>query len=190
VVEVASSAASSQNRQRAALEICDWAIAEGADNGVQHLGIDMSPGPVAVLKTRAATGRSLLSNGYLGADLLHIPAGEGFAPHIHPGDHLLFVVAGQGTITVEGEITPTHPGQAYMVEGAVPHAVGAISDHVILAIGAPHKPLDSPARQDLVEYAALLADLGCLTCRICGVSGRSAAELAERGCGHSPCTFE
>jgi quercetin dioxygenase-like cupin family protein len=168
------------------LTICDWAIAEGIEHGIQHLGIDMSPGQIRVPKTRAATGRSLLSNGYIGADLLQIPAGEGFAPHTHPGDHLLFVLGGQGTITVDGTIVATAPGQAYMIEGKVPHAVGAISDHVILAIGAPHRPLDSMSRQELVEYASLLTPLGTIACQICGVTGSCGADLAKHGCEHSP----
>ena len=170
--------------------ICDWATAEGVNDEIQHLGIDMSPGRIQVPKTRAATGRSLLSNGFIGADLIHLPAGEGFAPHTHPADHLLFVLAGDGTIAVDGMIVPTGPGQAYMIEGAVPHAVGAITDHVILAVGAPHQPLDSAKRQDLVEYAALLASLGSITCQICAVTGHSAEELAAQGCAHSPHCYE
>ena len=100
------------------LQICSWATAEEVSDGVQRLGIDMSPRSIPVPKTRAATGCSLLTNGFMGADLLQIPAGEGFAPHIHPGDHLLFVLGGEGTITINGVIQPTGPGQAYMVDGA------------------------------------------------------------------------
>lgn len=170
----------------APLVICDWAEDEGRDGRVQRLAVDMSPGPVRIPKTRSATGRSLVSNGWIGADLLNLPAGEGFAPHTHPGDHMLFVLGGTGTITVDGEITPTVVGQAYMIEGARPHAVGAITDHVILAVGAPHRALDSMERQDLVEYSALLTPLGSISCRICGVSGGCGEDLASQGCQHSP----
>jgi quercetin dioxygenase-like cupin family protein len=170
----------------AALRIERWASDLGSEGTVQRLGVDTTPGPVRVLKTRAATGRPLLSNGYLGADILHVTAGDGFAPHTHPGDHLLFVLAGCGTITVDGTITETGAGQVYLIEGAVPHAVGAITDHVILAIGAPHMPLDSEARQDLTAYEALLTSMGSITCTICGVAGDGADALAERGCTHSP----
>jgi quercetin dioxygenase-like cupin family protein len=173
----------------APLVLCDWAADAGIANQAQHLNIDMSPGPVAVLKTRAATGRSLVSNGYLGADLLHVPAGEGFAPHTHKGDHLLFVVGGRGTITVAGLIMETSPGQVYMIEGAVPHAVGAITDHVILAVGAPHQPLDSEDRQQLTEYAALLTRFGSITCTICDVASGNGDDLEELGCVHSPHRF-
>jgi quercetin dioxygenase-like cupin family protein len=168
------------------LLICRWEVDAGQGEAAQRLIVDTMPGPVKVPKTRAATGRSLVSNGQLGADVLHLPAGEGFAPHTHPGDHLLFVLAGKGTITVGGAIVPTSAGQVYMIEGAVPHAVGAITDHVILAVGAPHRPLDSPQRQELTEYAALLASLGSITFQICEVTGTGGDDLADQGCRHSP----
>jgi quercetin dioxygenase-like cupin family protein len=169
--------------------ISDWAGDGGIVDGAQLLTVGMSPRPVAVPKTRAATGLSLLSNGFLGADLLHLPAHEGFAPHTHPGDHLLFVLGGEGTIAVDGMITPTRAGQVYLIKGAVTHAVGAITDHVILAVGAPHRELTSPERQELVEYAGLLSRFGEITCRICGVSAGCGEELTERGCGHGPRRF-
>ena len=175
------------------LSICDWATDLGRSDerpeAGQLLEIDMNPRPTQVKKTRAATGRSLMSNGQIGADLLHVPAGEGFAPHTHPGDHLLFVLGGEGTITVDGVILPTRAGQAYMIEGAVPHAVGAVTDHVILAIGSPHRELDSEERQSLVAYSALLAPIGSIRCLICDVSGASGEELADAGCSHSPHRF-
>ena len=168
------------------VEICEWAADDGRDAGGQRLLVGMDPGPFRVPKTRAATGRSLVSNGYLGSDILHIPAGEGFAPHTHPGDHLLFVVGGQGSITVNGAITPTRAGQVYLIEGAVSHAVGAITDHVILAVGAPHRSLTSMDRQHLVAYADLMTPIGDITCSMCDVTARSGEELAAAGCPHSP----
>ncbi|WP_432145496.1 cupin domain-containing protein [Streptomyces sp. bgisy084] len=172
--------------RRSPLLICDWAADLGLDGTTQQLGITVAPGPTRVSKTDDATGRSLLSSGHVGADILHVPAGSGFAPHTHPGDHLLFVLAGTGTIAVAGEIVETRPGQVYMVEGALTHAVGAVTDHMILAVGAPHRHLDSPERQELTAYTALLGDLGRITCRICDIEGASGEELAAKGCPHSP----
>jgi len=168
---------------------CEWAVDLGVDGSSQRLAVDVTPGPTRIAKTEAATGRSLLSNGYLGADLIHVPAGEGFAPHTHPGDHLLFVLGGYGTITAGGMITRTAPGQAYMVEGAVPHAVGAITDHVLLAVGAPHRPLHSLDRQTLIPYASLLASVGSITCLICDLVADSDEALTAMGCTHSPHEF-
>lgn len=99
-----------------------------------------------------AKGRPLHTNGQLGADMLHVPAGAQFPVHTHPGDHLLYCLAGEGTITVAGLTYHITPGDLYMVEGAVPHAVGAVTDHVLIAIGSPHKPVDSPERMTFVDW--------------------------------------
>lgn len=100
-----------------------------------------------------AVGIPMQSNGgQLGADLIHVKAGDQFPVHTHPGDHLLFCVAGHGTMSVAGITYEIRPGDLYMVDGAVPHAVGAITDHTILAIGAPHKPVDSPDRMTWCDW--------------------------------------
>ncbi len=99
-----------------------------------------------------ARGLALHSNGHLGADLLHVKAGDQFPIHTHPGDHLLYCLAGEGTMSVAGVTYRIRPGDLYMVDGAVPHAVGAITDHVIMAIGAPHKHVASPERMTFVDW--------------------------------------
>jgi quercetin dioxygenase-like cupin family protein len=99
-----------------------------------------------------ARGLGLHTNGHLGADLLHVKAGDQFPVHTHPGDHLLYCLSGEGTITVDQVTYTIVPGDLYMVDGLVPHAVGAVTDHVILAIGAPHKAVDSPERMAFVDW--------------------------------------
>lgn len=133
----------------------------------------------------AAHAKPLVSNGQLGLDLVRVKAGEGFEPHTHPGDHLLICVEGTGTITYDGAIYQTRAGQVYLIEGAIPHAVGAITDHSILAVGAPHRPAGGADRMALTEYDAIAADLGVIRCLICDDEGR-ANELRDRGCVHAP----
>jgi quercetin dioxygenase-like cupin family protein len=100
-----------------------------------------------------ALGRGLHTNGHLGADILWVPATKKFPVHTHPGHHLLYCIAGTGTITVGEETYAVGPGDLYMVDGLVPHAVGAgSSDHVLMAIGAPHKPVDSPERMAFTDW--------------------------------------
>jgi quercetin dioxygenase-like cupin family protein len=166
--------------------IAPWARDDGRTANRQQLSIGLAPQPVPMPKTAAATGQSVLSNGRLGADLIHLPAGECFLPHTHPGDHLLFVLAGKGTITINGKITGTSAGQAYLVEGLRVHAVGAITDHVILAVGAPHRAIDDPDRQALVEYDAVSGDTGTVTCRLCSLTAPNLHGLAASGCAHVP----
>ncbi len=101
-----------------------------------------------------AKGHALHSNGHLGADMLYVPAHQQFPVHTHPGDHLLLCVKGTGTITI-GQVTyHVKPGDLYMVDGLIPHAVGAGDDpHVLVAIGAPHKPIDSTERMEFTDWA-------------------------------------
>ena len=153
----------------------------------QVLAVSLGPRPTRMAHS-TATGRGLLSNGLMGVDLIRLGAGESFVPHTHPGDHLLIVVGGEGTITVNGTIYPTVAGQVYMVEGRVPHAVGAITAHVILAVGSPHKAVDDESRMTPVEYQDVLAEYADgMRCLICEVSSPASAPIHEAGCKHCPC---
>jgi quercetin dioxygenase-like cupin family protein len=172
------------------LRIVEWAqrskaFAQDGENP-EELSVDLGPRPVQMANS-PATGEGLITNGKLGADIIRLEAGKGFAPHTHPGDHLLIVLGGEGTITYNGKIYATRAGQIYMVEGAKPHAVGARSDHVILAVGSPHRAVDSPDRMALVEYRAVTAELGNLTCLLCEKEAIFPQMLHTLGCRHCPC---
>ncbi len=137
----------------------------------------------------SATGDALVSNGYLGVDLIRVEEGSGFVPHTHPGDHILAPVQGRGTITYNGKVYSSDAGDIYIIEGEVPHAVGAITDHAIVAIGAPHAPIDSDERMEPVEYESVTTDLKDedMVCLICEKEARSGERLHEKGCSHCPC---
>jgi quercetin dioxygenase-like cupin family protein len=168
------------------LPIARWAEDRGIDL-LQRLAVDLGPRRLAMAGS-GATGEPLVSNGHLGADLIRLAAGEGFAPHTHPGDHLLIVIGGSGTITYDGCIYPTSAGEIYMIAGSVPHAVGAVTDHVLLAVGAPHRPVDASDRMTPVEYRAVTASLGDLRCLICGVNAVFPLRPHDLNCPHCPCS--
>lgn len=170
------------------LRFAKWAdsVQIGLRNSLDLLRVNTGPKPAAMAHT-TATGQGLITNGHLGVDLIRAPKGGGFIPHTHPGDHLLIVVAGRGTITYGGLIYPTFPGSVYMVEGAVPHAVGAIDDHCILAVGAPHKAVDDAERMKPVEYAEVISDLGDMHCLICNRHSQLPLYPHDVDCPHCPC---
>lgn len=170
------------------LEIIRWADAIGHDVEQHKQFLSVSTHSRSIKMARGqATGESTVSNGHLGADVIHVRAGEGFIPHTHPGDHLLIIVGGQGTITYGGKIYPTEAGQIYLIDGNVPHAVGAITDHVILAVGSPHKPVDSPDRMTPVPYEAITTEIDELHCLICDSRARLPHRLHDYNCPHCPC---
>lgn len=168
------------------LEIVTWADAGVGDHRTE-LTVDHGPLPVGLHGTADASGRELATIGSIGADLIRLPAGSGFQPHTHPGHHVLTVVAGIGTITYGGRVHETRAGQTFLVEGEVPHAVGSITDHVILAVGSPHKQIDAEDRMAPVPFEEIIAPDGDLTCMICAIGAQLPARLHDRGCPHCPC---
>jgi quercetin dioxygenase-like cupin family protein len=170
------------------LKIIKWAEAIGhdAEHHAQLLRVSMHARHTKMAHS-VATGEGTVSNGYLGADVIHVRAGQGFVPHTHPGDHLLIVIGGRGTITYGGKIYPTEAGQIYMIDGDVPHAVGAITDHVILAVGSPHRPVDSVDRMTPVPYEAIAANINELQCLICDIKAKLPYRLHDHKCPHCPC---
>ncbi|ROO90832.1 quercetin dioxygenase-like cupin family protein [Actinocorallia herbida] len=171
---------------RQELSILGWAESEiGPDES--RLRIPHGPQPLTMEGAVGATGRPLIGNGDIGADVIRLAAGAGFAPHTHPGHHVLTVIAGIGTITYGGRVHETRAGQVYLIEGSVPHAVGAITDHLILAVGAPHKPVDSTERMELVPYIEVLEPDRDMDCLICGASAGLPDRLHDAGCAHCPC---
>jgi quercetin dioxygenase-like cupin family protein len=168
------------------LDIVTWARSLVAEDHTE-LAIGHGSRPTGVHGAPDASGQALVGNGTMGADLLRLPAGTGFVPHTHPGHHVLVVVAGIGTITYDGRIHESRAGQVYLVEGAVPHAVGAITDHVILAVGAPHKEIDAEDRMAPVPYEEVISMEGEMTCLICDVTTMAPGRPHSLGCPHCPC---
>ena len=170
------------------LKIIKWARSTHFDpeKQTQTLVVPTEARPVKLAHS-PATGEALASNGLLGADIIRLSAGDGFVPHVHPGDHLLIVVGGQGTVSYGGKIYPTQAGEIYMIDGNVPHAVGAITDHVILAVGSPHRPVDSPDRMTPVEYEAVTTQISDLHCLICDIKAFLPDRLHDHECPHCPC---
>jgi hypothetical protein len=74
-----------------------------------------------------------------------------------------------------------------MIDGNVPHAVGAITDHVILAVGSPHRAIDAEDRMIPVEYEAVTARVSDLHCLICDIRSSLPNRLHDQGCPHCPC---
>ncbi len=176
----------SAQAEQAELTIVNWAEAHVEGNSTL-LRIDHGERPVAMHGARDATGQALVTNGKIGGDIIRLSAGGGFAPHTHPGHHVLIVLAGKGTITYNGVVYPTSAGQIYLIEGQVPHAVGAITDHVILAAGSPHKAVDSHDRMALVDYEEVISPIGDMTCLICDTVAPAPMRLHDEGCSHCPC---
>lgn len=96
----------------------------------------------------------------LGVDMLYVPPGESFPPHVHPGHHLLMSVKGQGTVTYGDEVIDVRKGDLYFIEAQVAHAVGSTpggEGHWLLSFGAPHKRVEAEDRMRLLDAVEPLA---------------------------------
>jgi quercetin dioxygenase-like cupin family protein len=116
--------------------------------------IESGEGATVEVHGAPAQGVPLLTNGHLGADMLYVAPGDSFPLHVHGGHHFLFCVKGAGTVTFDGKQFAITPGDLYMIEASIPHAVGADPDgpgHWLVAFGAPHTMLESEHRMGLVD---------------------------------------
>jgi quercetin dioxygenase-like cupin family protein len=91
----------------------------------------------------------------LGIDRIEISPGSGFEPHTHEGAHLLFGLYGSGELLFAGQTFLIQPGDTVYVPAHVAHAVRssktATQPFSLLAIGYPHKKINSKDRMQLVR---------------------------------------
>lgn len=91
------------------------------------------------------------TNETMGIDLIDMDPGTAFPLHTHPGAHILFILEGEGTVTIGEEVYVTRPGDCYFIPGDLSHGVGATQHHKLLAIGFPHRGIKNPQRMDIVD---------------------------------------
>lgn len=111
--------------------------------------VEMLPG------VRGASGVRGLPPGFeldenMGLDLIEMDGGTTFPRHTHTGAHILFILEGKGTVTMDSKVYETRPGDTFFIPGGYEHAVGAIERHKFLAIGFPHKQIDDPERMAVI----------------------------------------
>jgi quercetin dioxygenase-like cupin family protein len=96
------------------------------------------------------TGFSLLKEGKFGADIIRFAAGKGVMNHTHEGSHILFVIKGEGYVEYEGVDYELKPGVCYLIPSMADHAIKAISELILIAVGNDHRLLDSKDRMEPV----------------------------------------
>lgn len=89
----------------------------------------------------------------IGVDLIEMQPGSSFALHTHSGQHILFVVEGEGVVSVNGRDHPLRVGDSVFVPANCPHGVGAGNTpgqpFQLLSFGYPHKNVDAHDRMQL-----------------------------------------
>lgn len=88
----------------------------------------------------------------IGVDLIEMSSGSAFPPHVHPGDHLLYVLDGTGTVTIGEKRYTVTSGDSIWIAASRLHAVSApASACAFLAFGYPHRRVDATDRMKIVE---------------------------------------
>lgn len=112
--------------------------------------VDMLPG-IRGRSGVAGLPPGLGIEGEMGIDLIEMEPGTSFPLHTHPGAHILFVLEGEGTVSIADKTYATKPGDCYFIPGDASHAVSASHRHTFLAIGFPHHALTDPQRMAVQE---------------------------------------
>jgi len=86
--------------------------------------------------------------------LIEMQPGSAFPLHTHPGDHILYVLAGPGLVHVDGVDHRVNTGDTIFIPAEYPHGVRTIREApalVFLAVGFPHKHVSAPDRMRLLN---------------------------------------
>jgi quercetin dioxygenase-like cupin family protein len=72
-------------------------------------------------------------------ELVRLDPGDHSVPHIEPWSHLLFVLSGNGDITINGEVTPVGSGTVCQVRAGEKHSLRNLGtdDMLVLTIYDP-----------------------------------------------------
>lgn len=99
-----------------------------------------------------AQGLNLVKDGNFAADMLHFKANQKTSLHTHPGNHILFVVQGDGWLIFDNEKHDLITGTCYFVPGLIPHQViaGSVGMY-LLSVADNHQPVDSASRLEVLE---------------------------------------
>jgi quercetin dioxygenase-like cupin family protein len=95
----------------------------------------------------------------IGVDCIEMAPGSRFPLHTHPGDHILYGLAGSGSVRINGVSYTIERGMTFFIAAEQPHAVQGPDpeDQValaFLAFGVPHEHLASPERMQVVGVPA------------------------------------
>jgi quercetin dioxygenase-like cupin family protein len=93
----------------------------------------------------------------IGVDYMEMEPGSEFPLHFHDGDHILYIISGNGYAQVKGKNHPLKTGDTIYVPANEPHAFKASKKtsepFQILSFGYPHKHLSATDRMHLISEA-------------------------------------
>ena len=96
-----------------------------------------------------------ISGHEIGLDLMEMQPGSFFPLHTHTGDHIIYIISGQGMVKVGEKNNPVKGGDSVFIPAELPHGFNTCPDAteplVFAAVGHPHQHISSTQRMKLVE---------------------------------------
>ncbi|HWR30088.1 MAG TPA: cupin domain-containing protein [Negativicutes bacterium] len=86
--------------------------------------VDVEPGKVI--------SRTFVQRPNLSITLFAFAAGEGVSTHSAPGDAMVYILAGEAKITIDGIVKTAKTGEIIVMPANIPHAVDAEKDFKML----------------------------------------------------------
>ncbi|MFD8212206.1 MULTISPECIES: cupin domain-containing protein [unclassified Streptomyces] len=114
------------------------------DLGVDVTGIEGASGARAVSSLGVT----------MGVDQLVLQPGSAFPPHIHEGDHLLYVLSGAGSVHIDGVDHLLRAGQSVFIPAVYEHGLRGPQEGgplKIISFSTPHHPVDSAHRMTVIR---------------------------------------
>ncbi len=91
----------------------------------------------------------------IGADFVRMRPGAAFPKHTHEGDHEIYFISGEGYVHIDDQAIFVRGGTLIHIPAELPHAVACASyakeSLIFMAVGHPHKHVDSLDRMRTVE---------------------------------------
>lgn len=107
--------------------------------------------PLKGIRGRVGVGELTAAGMPIGADLIEMQPGAAFAPHEHPGDHILYFISGRGRVLIDESWHDVSGGSLIFIAAEHPHAVqGPPAEDgeplLIVSIGHPHTHVNAKNR--------------------------------------------
>lgn len=107
------------------------------------------------IRGRIGVSAQGISGQEIGLDLMEMQPGSAFPLHTHEGDHIMYVVSGRAICHVGGNDNALKAGDSIFIPAELPHGFACPADAteplLFIAVGHPHRKLDSTDRMKLVE---------------------------------------
>ena len=112
--------------------------------------------PLPDIYGRAGVACPTMEGVEIGADLIEMQPGSAFPLHIHPGQHILYIIRGEGIVHVDGVDHHIKEGDTIFIPAEYPHGVKTFETTTalpltLLAIGYPHKDIEATDRMRIVD---------------------------------------